>query len=366
MRRAPLAAVLFSACTGTSEPAQINTGDADGGADTDPGDGTPGTGVGSGGTGGTGGTGGGGGGGTGATGGTGGTGSDPGDGEVLPVLPPCPTVGGIGSWGEVANADIREASGLVHSATNPGVLWTHNDAGNPESLFAFAEDGRHLGEWMVETTMRDWEDMDRAFDANLGAEALYIGDVGDNGRVRSEYGVVIVAEPLVDATAAEPLTGMLTPAATVTLTYPEDRSYDSESVAVDPLTGDLILIVKSGDGLSSVYRKAAPHADGERVELEWIGSLTFGADPLPGSPRTTAAAFSPDGGWFAVRTYTHAYLWRRPNAISVGLMLTGEPCDLIAPAEDQGEAIAFRADGSGYITVSEGLHPSILTKDLTP
>ena len=142
--------------------------------------------------------------------------------------------------------------------------------------------------------------------------------------------------------------------------------YDSESLAVDPLTGDLIIVVKSGDGISGVYRKAAPHVDGETVELEWIGSLAFGTEPLGGSTRTTAASFSPDGAWFAIRTYSDAYLWRRPEGIPVGLMLTGEPCDLAAPAEDQGEAIAFRADGSGYITVSEGLHPAILTKDLTP
>lgn len=356
--RAALLIVALAGCTGTAVEPPAGTGEGAGSGDAGTGQGT--------------GSGGGTGGGTGSGGGTGaGTGSSGGTGtggeeEVLPELPPCPAVGGIGSWGDVAEDRIIEASGLVHSAANAGVLWTHNDARNQPELFAFAEDGRHLGAWMVDTTMRDWEDLDRGFDATLGAEALYVGDIGDNGRVRGTYEVLVIAEPAVDAGATEPVVGSLTPAARLTLTYPEDRSYDSESLAVDPLTGDLILVVKSADGVSGVYRKAAPHVDGETAELEWIGSLAFGTAPLTGSTRTTAATFSPDGAWFAIRTYTHAYLWRRPDAVSVGLMLTGEPCDLVAPSEDQGEAIAFRADGSGYITVSEGEHPAILTKDLTP
>lgn len=357
MRRA-LLAVLLVGCTGKTETPGTGSGagtgegsgdtDADTDVDTD------------------GGTGGGGGTGTGTGTGGGGTGTGTGGEEVLPELPPCPSIGPIGSWGEVAEPRILEASGLVHSATNAGVLWTHNDARNLPELFAFGEDGGHLGAWQVDTTMRDWEDMDRGFDATLGAEALYVGDIGDNARNRGTYSVLVIREPVVDAAATEPIAGTLAVDATLTLTYPEDRSYDSESLAVDPLTGDLIVVVKSGDGVSSVYRKAAPHVDGEAAELEWIGSLTFGTDPLVGNPRTTAASFSPDGAWFAIRTYSHAYLWRRPDAVSVGLMLTGEPCDLAAPAEDQGEAITFRADGSGYITVSEGEHPAILTKDLTP
>lgn len=365
VRPTALVVVWLSACTGEPGPQQVNTGGGGEGTSsgTDGGSGATGTGQTGTGTG----TGSGGGTGTGSGGGTGGTdGSGTGGGEVLPELPPCPTVGEEVTWGAVAEPRIREASGLAHSAANAGVLWTHNDAGNQPELFAFAEDGRHLGVWQVETTMRDWEDLDRGFDATLGADAIYVGDIGDNGRTRTEYRVLVVAEPAVDAAATEPVSGLLTPAATVTLTYPEGRSYDSESLAVDPLTGDLILVVKSGDGISSVYRKAAPHLDGEVVELEWVGSLAFGTEPLVGNGRTTAASFSPDGAWFAIRTYTHAYLWRRPEAVSVGLMLTGPPCDLVAPTENQGEAIGFRADGTGYITVSEGNNPAIFTKDLTP
>ena len=114
--------------------------------------------------------------------------------------------------------------------------------------------------------------------------------------------------------------------------------------------------MKSGDGISGVYRKTAPHVDGETVELEWIGSLAFGTEPSAEARRRRRQA-SRRMARGSIRTYSDAYLWRRPENIPVGLMLTGDPCDPRGPREDQGEAIAFRADGSGYITVSEDCIP---------
>lgn len=40
--------------------------------------------------------------------------------------------------------DVQEASGLVSSRRNPGVLWTHNDSGQP-LLYAFGTDGKLRG-----------------------------------------------------------------------------------------------------------------------------------------------------------------------------------------------------------------------------
>ena len=37
---------------------------------------------------------------------------------------------------------IVEASGLAVSRRHPGVLWTHNDSGDPARLFAVGADGR--------------------------------------------------------------------------------------------------------------------------------------------------------------------------------------------------------------------------------
>jgi hypothetical protein len=46
--------------------------------------------------------------------------------------------------GVVQNDQIREASGIVASRQNPGVLWVHNDSGDSARVFAINEKGEFL------------------------------------------------------------------------------------------------------------------------------------------------------------------------------------------------------------------------------
>ena len=43
----------------------------------------------------------------------------------------------------------------------------------------------------------------------------------------------------------------------------------------------------------------------------------------------------------------------------MGVALAGQPCTIPQKSEPQGEAIAFLADGSGYVTVSEGVNQPV-------
>ena len=62
--------------------------------------------------------------------------------------------------GLVEHEEIREASGIVASRKNSGVLWTHNDSDNPNCLYALDNKGRHLGTYYITgITNRDWEDI---------------------------------------------------------------------------------------------------------------------------------------------------------------------------------------------------------------
>ena len=51
----------------------------------------------------------------------------------------------VDATGTVANVALNEASGLVASRTNPGVLWSHNDGGERPGVFALGLDGADLG-----------------------------------------------------------------------------------------------------------------------------------------------------------------------------------------------------------------------------
>jgi hypothetical protein len=53
-----------------------------------------------------------------------------------------------------------EASGIVASRQNPGVLWVHNDSGAPPRVFAINARGDLLGICNVGgAKIRDWEDI---------------------------------------------------------------------------------------------------------------------------------------------------------------------------------------------------------------
>src|SRR5579871_523899 len=55
---------------------------------------------------------------------------------------------------------IPEASGLVASPDNPGVFWTENDSGNPNSIFALDSTGALLGTYFLDGAVNtDWEEI---------------------------------------------------------------------------------------------------------------------------------------------------------------------------------------------------------------
>ena len=84
--------------------------------------------------------------------------------------------------GQLATAALCEASGIVKSRKYEGLYWTHNDSGNPATLFAIREDGSVVARVPVSGARNsDWEDL--ALDE---AGTLFIGDIGDNLHRRRE------------------------------------------------------------------------------------------------------------------------------------------------------------------------------------
>ena len=273
--------------------------------------------------------------------------------QLLPTA--CPVVGALETWGEVVGDDINEASGVAMSTRNGGVLWLHNDAGDSARLFAVGTDGARLGIWNLDVDARDWEDLTYGWDDTLAAQVLYVGDVGDNSVSREQITVHIVPEPGVP-TGDEPTEVDLEADgfASMQLTYPDGASHNCETLMWDPVTGDLYLVTKEANDFSLVFRKPAPHEHGTSTEVELVASLRFGQAPLYGSSNTTGGDISPSGDRILIRTYSRAWLWHREPGQSIAEALAGEPCDVEAPDEQQGEAACFTPDGAGYVTVSEG------------
>lgn len=100
----------------------------------------------------------------------------------------------LAMMGRLTDKRLVEASGVVHSTMQSGIFWSQNDRGNSAMLFAYDSSGASRGAIMVEGAKNsDWEAL--ALGPCPLGQCLYIGDVGDNFRVRSEVSVLRLSEP---------------------------------------------------------------------------------------------------------------------------------------------------------------------------
>ncbi len=260
--------------------------------------------------------------------------------------PPCPEFGKVQVLGTITSADLREVSGLAASRRQPGVLWAHNDSGDSARIFAVRTDGSVAGEFRLKGIGAvDFEDLSTGPFAGLDTDAIFIADVGDNGRTRSKVVVHVLEEPDVPS-GGDPIEVPVL--ASIALAYPGGAA-DCEAFFVDPATGDFYLAAKETlqDGTCRLFRKSAPHvASTTPVLLEEVAHVPT----LP----PTGADMSADGSMLIVRTYFGGVLYFRAPGQSIAQAVAAEPCELPPfPNEPQGEAIAIDPDGSGFVTVSE-------------
>jgi hypothetical protein len=81
-------------------------------------------------------------------------------------------------------AGAGEASGIVLSRRTPGIIWSHNDSGEPV-VFAFDTSGKPRGRVQVTgASVDDWEDL--AVGPCGQGSCLFIADIGDNNRGRRQ------------------------------------------------------------------------------------------------------------------------------------------------------------------------------------
>jgi hypothetical protein len=255
----------------------------------------------------------------------------------------------------VTDPRIPEASGLVISPDHPGVLWTHNDSGNPPRLYALRPDGSVAAAvWIRGTADLDWEALATYRDAG-GRPILAVGDIGDNAADRRTVQVVLLPEPQLR-------TASVTPSRVLTLRYP-DGPVDAETLLID-----------AGPGPSSAWRMY--------VVSKGLGSTVYEVPPevWPGRPGTVP---SDRGTLRRIATVPlvlvtdgvigpgHHPLLRTYGVVAVLPPVTsvapGGSLDPIAvaplPAQRQGEGLAL-ADPRTVLLNSEGVGQPVLRMTL--
>jgi len=260
----------------------------------------------------------------------------------------CPEVVGSFVTGQLENAELDRASGFAASQAHPGVLWSHNDGDDPARLFAIAPDGRHVAEFGVPDAVNsDWEDIALGRDPASGESTIYVADAGDDAVNRTELVVYMIPEPSAAALDEGDPDGAGLSWTSMTVVYPDEAVLDSETFLFDPPTGDLLLVSRDpASGVTSLFRKPAPHVPATTEELEFVRTLAVFDDEGPAK----GGSISPLGDRIVLRTSASAFLWIRHASVPLGDAFDGAVCPL--PAPEPGEAIEFGSDGGGYYTTS--------------
>lgn len=261
------------------------------------------------------------------------------------AAPPAPAIDR-----SVPDARINESSGLAVSPAHPGLLWTHDDSGNPPRLFALGPSGR------VAATVRvtgvpdvDWEAL-AAFRDPAGRALLAVGDVGDNLAHRDSVEVDVVPEP------SQRGDGQVAALLRLRLRYP-DGPRDAETLLVDRERGRMFLVSK-GLFASQVYAVPASAWNGTAPSRPTLRSATLvriGTVPLV---LVTDGAVAPSGA-ILLRTYGELAVLD-PLPLDGGRRLLVPRATAALPTQRQGEGLALAPDGRSVLLSSEGVGQPVL------
>jgi hypothetical protein len=237
---------------------------------------------------------------------------------------------------------LPEASGIAASARSPGVLWSHNDSGEPV-LVSFNPDGAPLGRtWIAGAAVEDWEDV--TVGPCPDGSCVYIADIGDNNARRGSLTIYRVPEP--DSAAARSRR-----AESMRLTFP-DGPKDAEALVVIP-NGSIYIVTKGERSAVTLYR-AGSFTNGTTVRLASIATIVEGNQSagVPRQDRVTGASASRDGRWIVLRTLSEVMFYRTSDLES-GNTREVFRYSLASVSGRQGEGVAFGDGGTIWLS-SEG------------
>jgi len=262
--------------------------------------------------------------------------------------------------GKIESNEITESSGLVASRCNKEVFWTHNDSGDQAFIYAINIKGEKLGTWKVSGAKNnDWEDL-ATFKNEKGECFLYVGDIGNNERLKSEFIVYRVKEPKVsdtDKNSSRKNPKTTETAEAIKFDYPDFR-HDAETLLVHPQTGDIYVLSKSLSSAAGVYKLAKNYDLSKTNRLEKVADFTVPAFP---NGLLTGGEISPDGKRVVVCDYFNAYEIALPEKAKDFDEIWSEKSLIIELGERaQGEAICYSVDGKSIFATSEKRNSPII------
>lgn len=253
--------------------------------------------------------------------------------------------------GTIKSDEIKEGSGLISSKCSENVFWTHNDSGDDAFIFALDAKGERRATYKVKGAKNiDWEDIAETKNEN-GECFLFIGDFGNNARSRSEHTIYKVKEPTEFSRSSSMKNPQMTEdAEAIKFTYPDIR-HDAETLLVHPQTKEIYVITKRLTGAAGAYKLKADYDRSAVNKLEKVSDLTVPAVP---EGFLTGGDISADGKRVVICDYFFAYEFILPdNAKNFDEVWKQKPQKIELGTREQGEAIAYSADGGSIFATSE-------------
>jgi hypothetical protein len=238
----------------------------------------------------------------------------------------------------IADPRISESSSLAISSRFPGIAYTANDEGKAVVYAIDIASGDVVGTTKLrQTTFIDPEAM--AIDRD---GMLWLADVGDNKKLRSEVALYAFAE---QGPGKHKVLPTHYPVA-----YSDGRPHNAEAFLLDPTSGAKYLVTKRKKKVGGLFALPAElRVDATNVAVD-LGV------PMP--KKVTDGAFSADGACAVLTDGREAHvLEARTWAVIRTFPL---------PPVRQGESLAFHPDGTGFLIGSEGRQSPLLWVDFRP
>lgn len=234
---------------------------------------------------------------------------------------------------------LDEASGLARGIKNPDLLYSHNDSGGKNSVYAIDGKGGLVAEIHLPTVKnRDWEEISTSIDPLSKKPLIYVGDIGDNNAKYKSCYIHIFEEPLIEDSLV-----VVQDLRTIEYVY-EDGARDAEAFIVDPASGDIYVISKREEHVG-IYHLPYPQNSGETLVAKKLGVMQMNW--------VTAADISHDGKKVLVKSYGSIKRFKVGGKKDIAKALSKPGKSLPYILEPQGEALCFDPSGKGYYTLSE-------------
>ncbi len=275
------------------------------------------------------------------------------------------------------SASWQEISGIapVQKAGNAGHLWAQSDGSVDLLLTVDITDASNKGQWTLSGINGvDYEDLASATIG--GTEYVYLGDFGNNGNASNSRGSGIdliiyrILEPTITGSNGTVDAGDIEK---IDCAFPGGDTpthRDSETLLVDPDTGDMYIITKR-ESIPTVYSLAhsASYAgtqtlvsEGEMFDIPDVSSVSA-------TGNATGGDISPNGLEILIKSYDVMYLFQRDTGKTdtIFTVLSSTPTELPSyvgggntgyskshpSQEPQGEAVCYSTDSDDYYTASE-------------